>query len=83
MTTVTINGKSYETAALSDVARQQIANIQFVDAEITRLQQQLAVLQTARNAYAAALVDNVQQAAAPAPAAAEPKKPARSRSKKA
>ncbi len=53
---ITLNGKTHATADLSDAARDQVVNIQVVDAEIARLQQQLAIAQTARNAYVAALV---------------------------
>ena len=44
---LTLNGTEISTAALSEPARQQVTNIQAVDAEITRLQQQLAIAQTA------------------------------------
>lgn len=81
MSTITINGKTYATEALSDIAKQHIASIRFVDAEMDRLRQQLAVLQTARNAYVSVLVDNVEQHVAEP--AASPKKAGRSRSKKA
>lgn len=53
---ITLNGVTYATADLSDVAREQIANIQVVDAEIARLRQRLGIAQTARNAYVAALI---------------------------
>jgi hypothetical protein len=53
---VTINGTNYATAKLSAEAHAQVQNIQVVDTEIARLQQQLAIAQTARNAYSAALV---------------------------
>lgn len=79
MSTITINEKIYQIADLSEAARQQIANIQFVDAELARLQQQQAVMQTARNAYVSALVSTVGAA----PEAAPAKKATRSRSKKA
>jgi cell division protein ZapA (FtsZ GTPase activity inhibitor) len=55
MTTITIDKQEYELDNLSDDAKAQLASIQFVDAEIARLQSQSAVLQTARVAYAAAL----------------------------
>lgn len=55
MTTITIDGKSYEFDSLSSDAKSQLASIQFVDAELARLQGQAAALQTARNAYAKAL----------------------------
>ncbi len=50
-----INGKDYAVSSLSDAARVQIVNIQAVDAEIARLQVQMGIAQTARNAYAGAL----------------------------
>ena len=55
MTTITIDGKNYELDSLSSDAKAQLASIQFVDAELARLQGQSAALQTARNAYAKAL----------------------------
>jgi hypothetical protein len=62
---ITVNGKSHALADLSEAARVQVGNIQLVDAEIARLQQQLAIAQTARNAYVAALVAAVESPAAP------------------
>lgn len=52
---ITIDGKNYELDSLSNEAKAQLASIQFVDAELARLQAQAAALQTARNAYAKAL----------------------------
>lgn len=78
---VTLNDQTYALAELSEAARNQVANIRVVDAEIARLQQQLAIAQTARNAYVAALASAV----APAPAktgAASAKAPVKARSKK-
>lgn len=71
--TITINNQDYAVADLSEAAKAQIANIQIADAEIVRLQQQLALAQTARNAYAAALIAAVE---APSQPAAPTKKPA-------
>lgn len=65
MTILTLNGKDYEVNQLSDAARAQVTNIQVVDAEISRLQQQLAIAQTARNAYVAALIAAVESAESP------------------
>ncbi len=53
--TWTINDKEYDMDDLSDTAKSQIVNIQVVDGEIARLNQQLAIMQTARNAYGKAL----------------------------
>ncbi len=70
---VTINGTSYASANLSDAAKMQAGNIQVVDAELARLQQQVAIAQTARNTYIAALVEAVK--GKDESAAAAPKKP--------
>ena len=55
MTTITIDDKNYELETLSDEAKNQLTSLQFVDAELQRLNAQAAVLQTARIAYANAL----------------------------
>ncbi len=61
MPTIKIDGKDYDLDQLSTEAKAQLASLQFVDAELARLQAQAAALQTARMAYAKAL-----QAALPA-----------------
>lgn len=53
--TITINGKKYDADKLSEAARNQVANLRVTDQEIERVQQQLAIYQTARAAYAQAL----------------------------
>lgn len=53
--TITIDNQEYIIADLSDQAKTQITNLRVTDAEIIRLQQQLAIAQTARTAYANAL----------------------------
>jgi hypothetical protein len=55
MATITIDNQAYNTDSLSDEAKNQLISLQFVDAELQRLQAQAAVLQTARQAYANAL----------------------------
>ena len=55
MPTITIDNKSYDLDQLSKEAKAQLSSLQFVDAELARLQAQAAALQTARNAYARAL----------------------------
>jgi len=79
---ITINGTSYASEKLSDVAKQQAANIQVVDAELARLQQQTAIAQTARNAYVSALVEAVKGKADTA-TVEKPKKPRAPRKPKA
>jgi cell division protein ZapA (FtsZ GTPase activity inhibitor) len=57
MAMITIDNKEYELDTLSDEAKMQLSSLQFVDQELARLQAQIAVLQTARIAYAKALND--------------------------
>ena len=53
--TVTIDGVDYALEQLSEEARNQVHNVRMTDVEIARIRQQLAIMQTARAAYAAAL----------------------------
>jgi hypothetical protein len=55
MPTIRIDNKDYDTDQLSDAAKAQLTSLQVTDAEIQRLNIQLAIAQTARNAYARAL----------------------------
>nr|WP_315255707.1 DUF6447 family protein [uncultured Duganella sp.] len=52
---VTVDGTTFRVADLSSEAQAQVANLKFVDAEIARLNAQLAVYATARMAYENAL----------------------------
>lgn len=52
---VSIDGVEYLLDSLSQVARDNLGNIQIVDKRIAEAQQELGILQTARNAYYAAL----------------------------
>ncbi len=55
MPIIKIDDKEYDLDKLSEEARSQLLNLQFVDAELQRLNAQAAVLQTARAAYSKAL----------------------------
>ena len=55
MAKITIDGREFDSDDLSDSAKSQITNIQVVDQKLTQLQQDIIIMQTARNAYAAAL----------------------------
>ena len=55
MPTIKIDEKEYDLDQLSDEAKAQLMSLQFVDAELQRLNAQAAVLQTARAAYSKAL----------------------------
>ena len=53
--TLTVDGKEYDSATISDNAKNIIANVQFADQELARLRLQNAAFQTARQAYVTAL----------------------------
>jgi len=55
MPTIKIDEKEFDLDHLSDKAKQYLASLQFVDAELQRLSAQTAAMQTARMAYAKAL----------------------------
>ena len=55
MAKISIDGKEYDSAALSEEARNNLQNIQFCEQKMNDLKRDLAIVQTARNAYAQAL----------------------------
>jgi len=55
MVSVTIDGKEYDADKLSDNVQAQLLSLQAVDRRIENLQEELAILQTARIAYGNAL----------------------------
>lgn len=55
MPKIKIDEKDYELDQLSEAAKAQLVSLQFVDAELQRLNALAAVLQTARLAYSKAL----------------------------
>ena len=56
---IVIDGKSYDLTKLSQESRDQIANIQFCDAQIAQLNNEWAVADTARIGYTKALKGDV------------------------
>jgi uncharacterized small protein (DUF1192 family) len=52
---ITIDGKEYLLADMSDDAKAQLGSLNVTDQKIATLQQEIAIMQTARNAYAKAL----------------------------
>jgi hypothetical protein len=55
MPTITIDNIEYDLDTLTDGAKSQLQMLQITDQEIVRLNAQLAIAQTARNAYSRAL----------------------------
>ncbi len=55
MPTVTIDGQEFDTEAMSENARAQMASIALCDQKLRELQGEIAILQTAKRAYSIAL----------------------------
>ena len=55
MATITVDGTEYDLDELNDNAKMQLANLQFVQAEIKRLEANMAVFKTAASSYSNAL----------------------------
>lgn len=60
MPNITINDREYDVDSLPDAAKQQLQMLAACEAEIKHLQTQLAIAQTARNAYRKALIEAAQ-----------------------
>lgn len=60
MVTLVVNGTNYDMDKLSEEAKAQVVSLQFVDAELVRLNAQIAVYQTARNGYINALKPHLE-----------------------
>jgi hypothetical protein len=59
MTIVKIDDNEYELDSLSEITKDHLQSLQFVDGEISRNLARTAVLQTARAAYAKALRESL------------------------
>ncbi len=55
MPKMTINGQEYDTEDFSDQAKAQLVSLQTVDGKIADLNNEIAIMQTAKNAYGKAL----------------------------
>jgi hypothetical protein len=58
---LTLEGKSYTISDLSQVARDQLVSLQFAEARLQELHNEMAVSQTAHVAYARALKAELDQ----------------------
>ena len=61
MATITIDDKEYDVDSLSDESKAQLVSLQYVEAELSRLQAQMAAFQTARIAYGRALKQTLEE----------------------
>lgn len=55
MPQITVDGIEYNTEDLSDNGKAQLASLQFLEAQMNKLQGEIAVYQTAKSAYINAL----------------------------
>ena len=55
MPKITVDDIEYNTEDLSDNGKAQLASLQFLEVQMNKLNSEIAVYQTARNAYIAAL----------------------------
>ncbi len=55
MATINIDGKEYDLDTLPENAKAELIMLQAAENELRQLQQKIAIVQTARNAYAQAL----------------------------
>jgi len=55
MPKITVDGVEYNTEDLSDNGKAQLASLQFLETQMGKIKSEIAVYQTARNAYAASL----------------------------
>ena len=73
MSTITIDDVAYAENDLSDQAKVELGSMQVCDQRIITLRTDLAIAQTARNAYAASLSDMLPKVAPQAKAKAKAK----------
>ena len=55
MPKITVDGIEYNTEDLSDNGKAQLASLQFLEVQMNKLRNEIAVFQTAKAAYIAAL----------------------------
>jgi len=55
MPKITVDGIEYNTEDLSDNGKAQLASLQFLEVQINKIKNEIAVYQTAKNAYVTAL----------------------------
>ena len=61
MPRITVDGIEYNTEDLSDNGKAQLASLQFLEVQMSKLQNEIAVFQTAKNAYISALKAELQK----------------------
>ena len=62
MPKITVEGLEYNTEDLTDNGKAQLASLQFLEQQMAKVKSEIAVYQTARNAYAKALKAELEKA---------------------
>ena len=60
MPKITIDEVEYNTEDLSDNGKAQLASLQFLEVQMSKLKSEIAVYQTARNSYVTALKNELE-----------------------
>ena len=63
MPNITVDGIEYNTEDLSDNGKAQLASLQFLEVQMNKLQNEIAVFQTAKGAYVASLKAELEKTA--------------------
>lgn len=61
MPKITVDSIEYNTEDLSDNGKAQLASLQFLEVQLNKINSEVAVYQTARNAYISALKEELQK----------------------
>lgn len=61
MPKISIDGIDYNSEDLTDNGKAQLASLQFLEVQMSKLKSEIAVYQTARNAYVVALKADVEK----------------------
>lgn len=64
MPKITVDGVDYNTEDLSDNGKAQLASLQFLEVQMRKLRNEIAVYETARRSYATALKAELTKAPA-------------------
>lgn len=60
MPKITIDDIEYNTEDLSENGKAQLASLQFLEVQMNKLKSEIAIYQTARNSYSAALKAEIE-----------------------
>jgi hypothetical protein len=59
MENFTLDGTDYKVSDLTENGKAQLASLQFLEAQMSKIKAKIAVYQTARNSYASALKEEI------------------------